>query len=119
MNIEKLIPMLYTKEIKETVDYYVNVLGFTSNAYEPGWSWASLQLDKTEIMLATPPAEVPFEKPIFTGSIYFKTDNVDQLWDKLKGKTKICYGLENFDYGMREFAVYDNNGYLLQFGQEI
>jgi len=23
------------------------------------------------------------------------------------------------DWGMREFAIYDNNGYMLQFGQEI
>ncbi|MFN5228579.1 MAG: hypothetical protein ACK5Q3_18600 [Planctomycetota bacterium] len=27
--------------------------------------------------------------------------------------------LEDFDYGMREFAIYDNNGYLLQFGQSL
>lgn len=26
--------------------------------------------------------------------------------------------LEDFDYGMREFAIY-NNGYLLQFGQSL
>lgn len=29
------------------------------------------------------------------------------------------YPVEDFGYGMREFAIYDNNGYLLQFGQEI
>ncbi len=37
----------------------------------------------------------------------------------LKGKSKICYSIENFEYGMREFAIYDNNDYVLQFGQEI
>jgi hypothetical protein len=26
---------------------------------------------------------------------------------------------KNFFYGMREFAIRDNNGYILQFGQEI
>lgn len=26
---------------------------------------------------------------------------------------------KNDDWGMREFAIYDNNGYLLQFGQEV
>ncbi|MGI8410862.1 MAG: VOC family protein [Pyrinomonadaceae bacterium] len=55
----------------------------------------------------------------FTGSFYFHTDDVDALWDKLKDKAKICYGIENVFHGMREFGVYDNNGYLLQFGQEI
>lgn len=37
---------------------------------------------------------------------------------ELKDKAKGYRGIENFDYGMREFAVYDNNGYLLRFGQE-
>jgi hypothetical protein len=27
--------------------------------------------------------------------------------------------MEDFEYGMREFAIRDNNGYILQFGQEI
>jgi hypothetical protein len=31
----------------------------------------------------------------------------------------IVYPLEDFPYGMREFAIRDNNGYILQFGQEI
>ncbi len=55
----------------------------------------------------------------FTGSFYFSTDDVDAMWARLKDKAKVCYGIENFDYGMRKFAVYDNNGYLLQFGQAI
>jgi hypothetical protein len=37
----------------------------------------------------------------------------------LKAKTKICYSIENFEYGMRKFAIYNNNDYVLQFGQEI
>jgi len=54
-----------------------------------------------------------------TGSFYFTTDDVDALWQELKDKARVCYDIENFEWGMREFAVYDNNGYLLQFGQEI
>jgi uncharacterized glyoxalase superfamily protein PhnB len=41
------------------------------------------------------------------------------MWNKLKDKATVCYGIEDTVYGMREFAVCDNNGYLLQFGQEI
>jgi len=32
---------------------------------------------------------------------------------------RICYPIETFEYGMREFAIYDNNGYLLQFGEAV
>src|SRR6185503_21212407 len=98
---------------------YTDVLGFSCNNYQPGNGWASLQLDNVEIMVALPNDHMPFDKPAFTGSFYFRTDNVDGLWQKLKDMTRVCYEIENFDYGMREFAVYDNNGYLLQFGQEI
>jgi len=41
------------------------------------------------------------------------------MWEKVKDKANICYGIEDFEYRMREFAIYDNNGYTLQFGQEI
>lgn len=32
---------------------------------------------------------------------------------------RVCYPIEDFHYGMREFAIFDNNGYLLQFGQPV
>ena len=70
-------------------------------------------------MLSKPNNHIPFEKPNFTGSFYFRTKDVDILWNAIKDKLNICYSIENFDYGMREFAVYDNNGYLLQFGCEL
>jgi len=119
MKLTKLTPMLTTTDLKGTVYFYVQTLGFTCNALQMEWGWTSIQLDSIEIMFALPNDHMPFDKPTFTGSFYFKTDNVDQLWERLKDKTKICYSLENFEYGMREFAIYDNNDYLLQFGQEI
>jgi uncharacterized glyoxalase superfamily protein PhnB len=78
-----------------------------------------VQLDNAEFIISKPNDHIPFDKPTFTGSFYINTDNVDNIWDLIKEKVKICYPIENFEYGMREFAVYDNNGYLLQFGQEI
>jgi hypothetical protein len=41
---------------------------------------------------------------------------VAALWAEVKDVAKIAYPLEVFDYGMSEFAIYDNNGYMLQFG---
>lgn len=112
-------PMLWTNELKETIAFYVNVLGFTCDEYNEEWGWASLHRDSTELMLAKPNAHTPFEKPLFTGSFYITVDDVDALWNQLDGKCSVCYEIETFEWGMREFAVYDNNGYLLQFGQNI
>nr|WP_314492309.1 hypothetical protein [uncultured Chryseobacterium sp.] len=55
----------------------------------------------------------------FSGSFYFNVSDVDRLWDDLNSITKICCRIETFDWGMREFAIYDNNGYILQFGQPL
>lgn len=35
----------------------------------------------------------------------------------LLGLRPILYTEKVEEYGMREFAIYDNNGYILQFGQ--
>lgn len=81
--------------------------------------WASVKGDEIRIMFALPTDHVNFERPVFTGSIYLYTDDMESLWIKLKDKVQIRYPLEKFDYGMWEFAIYDNNGYMIQFGQEF
>lgn len=114
-----LKPMLYTKQLSDTIAFYTKILGFECAAFEETWGWASLQKDDVEIMLAYPNVNISFDAPAFTGSFYIITDKVDELWDACKDKCKVCYDIESFEYGMREFAIYDNNGYLLQFGQQI
>jgi uncharacterized glyoxalase superfamily protein PhnB len=114
-----LKPVLYTKQLKETVAFYTDVLGFKCAAFDESCGWASLQKEAVEIMLSWPNEHIPFESPAFTGSFYITTNAVDELWESYKDKCRVCYEIENFDYGMREFAIYDNNGYLLQFGQQL
>ena len=119
MKLHELTPMLWTKDLKGSVEFYTTLLGFQCKALSEEWGWASVTRDSVNIMFALPNEHEPFDKPTFTGSFYLKCDNVEDMWQQLKGKTKICYPIESFEYGMREFAIYDNNGYLLQFGQEI
>ena len=118
MKLTFLRPMIRTREMKETIDFYTNLLGFTCEEYNQEWGWASLHKDDVVIMVALPNEHTPFDKPTYTGSFYINTDNIDYWWEHLKDKVNLCYGIENFDYNMREFAFYDNNGYLIQYGQE-
>ena len=111
--------MLYTQHVKETVEFYTAILGFTCGNFMEDWSWATFSRGGVELMVALPNAHLPFEKPLFTGSFYINVSDVDFIWNEVKDKTTVCYPIESFDYGMREFAVYDNNGYLLQFGQPV
>ena len=111
--------MLETPDIGATVEFYTRVLGFITENYEPDMGWVSLKSGDINIMFALPNQHRNIPKPIMSGSLYFNTNNVDEVWESIKELTLICYPIENFDYGMREFAIFDNNGYLLQFGQEI
>ncbi len=117
MELQALTPMLRTRDFQSTIAFYTNVLGFSCASQSP--AWASLSRDRVVLMLATPNDHEGDQAPVFTGSLYFQTDQVDELWRALNGKARICYPIESFSFGMREFAIYDNNGYLLQFGQPI
>ena len=119
MHLRNLTPMLWTTELKTTMDFYTTTLGFTVNNFNEEWGWLHMQKDAVTIMFARPNAHEPFDKPACTGSFYFYTDGVDALWEKLKDAPFVYYGIEDFEYGMREFAIKDNNGYILQFGKEI
>lgn len=119
MKLTDLRPMIWTEQLSETVSFYTTILGFVCNEMNEEWQWASLSKDDVGVMVAKPNAHTSFTKPTFTGSFYFNTDNVDELWEELKDKTNVVYPIDNFEYEMREFAIHDNNGYLLQFGQSI
>jgi uncharacterized glyoxalase superfamily protein PhnB len=111
--------MMWTEDLDTTIGFYTDTLGFTCREKNEDWGWASLGRDDVWIMLARPNEHAAYDKIGFTGSFYFTTDDVETLWADLKSKAKVCYDIETFPWGMREFAVYDNNGYLLQFGQEM
>ena len=111
--------MLWTVDLEESIAFYTQLLGFTFGEVNDDWAFAHLHKDEVEIILVKPNEQTPFDNPTFTGSLYFDTDDVDALWESLKDIAAICYEIENFDWGTREFAIYDNNGYILQFGQHI
>jgi uncharacterized glyoxalase superfamily protein PhnB len=119
MAFVSMTPMLRSKDIKATIEFYSQVLQFKVDEFNEEWGWASLSKDGVELMVATPNEHMPFESAGFTGSFYFRVDDIESLWNQINTKAKTCYPLESFEYGMKEFAIYDNNGYLLQFGEPI
>jgi uncharacterized glyoxalase superfamily protein PhnB len=122
MKLTGLRPMLETESLQETIEFYTSMLGFTCEGVYPNTEnpyWASLRKDNVSIMFTARNDHSIFDKTLMTGSLYFNTDEVDRIWEELKDKAKIEYPIENFNYCMREFAIRDPNGYLLQFGQEI
>ena len=117
MIITELTPVFRTWDISGSVAFYRDVLGFDVLTHEE--HWAMLAFGTVRLMLSAPNAHEGDVKPGFTGSLYFRVTDAQEVWERVHEKASICYPIEDFEYGMREFGIYDNNGYLLQFGQDL
>lgn len=65
-----------------------------------------------------PPHGTPAE-PVCSGTFYVYPDSVDALAEELAGVVEFAWGPELMEYGMREFAVQDPNGYYLAFAEPV
>jgi catechol 2,3-dioxygenase-like lactoylglutathione lyase family enzyme len=128
MGLQKLSPILWTRDLNGTLLFYETVLGFKGKSNFP--RFASLTRENVEIMFIVPQDEPEeckdpndkgdfFPKPMLTGSIFIVTDQVDKLWELVKDKATIQSSIADREYGMRDFSILDNNGYELVFGQDI
>ncbi len=120
MKFERLTPMLWTNDIKGSITFYQNLLGFELDEFNEEWGWCHMHKEEVRIMFAVPNEHIPYPgSPVFTGSFYLYVEEVDELWDELKNKATIRYSIANFSHHMREFSILDNNGYMLQFGRDL
>jgi catechol 2,3-dioxygenase-like lactoylglutathione lyase family enzyme len=128
MKLTRLSPILWTKNLKETIDFYENVLDFKSSSSFPNFVY--LSREDVALMFVVPEGEPEdckdadnpesfFPRPLLTGSIYIYIDQVDELWNSIKDKTRIKSSLEDREYLMRDFSILDNNGYEIVFGEDI
>ena len=109
--------MLGTRNLKRTMRFYQENLGFECLGMYPDNEnpcWASLWNGEVEIAFSA-----HNKKLSMTGTIYLYVENVEEIWKSLKDKVEIVYPLKDFDYGMREFGIRDNNGYILNIGENI
>jgi catechol 2,3-dioxygenase-like lactoylglutathione lyase family enzyme len=121
MQLQALSPILWTKNLQETISFYETVLGFKSRSNFP--NFAALSRDNAEIMFVVPTGEPDdrdfFPKPILTGSIYIFTQDVNEFWESVKEKATIKTPIADRQYLMRDFSIIDNNGYEIVFGEDI
>jgi hypothetical protein len=62
---------------------------------------------------------MPVDQPAMTRSIYCKWMALDAKRERLVEGCPLNYGVEDFCYATREFAIRASSGYLLQFGQRL
>jgi catechol 2,3-dioxygenase-like lactoylglutathione lyase family enzyme len=129
--ISGIRPMLETKDLRGTIAFWSDLLGFVCNSTfgeDPNHpTWASLGRDGVNLMFTTMHTheegadhdhDHPSE-PVMTGSLYVDIDDVDALALDLGGKVPLLWGPVDTAYDMREIAITDPNGYLIIFGQPV
>jgi uncharacterized glyoxalase superfamily protein PhnB len=127
MNVKRITPVLFVKEIEPVLSFWVDRLGFNKAIEVPhGDKLGFVALDKgnTEIMYQSfaslgedMPAilEAAKKGPTF---LYIEVDNLDAVITALKG-SKITQPERTAFYGMREIGFQDPAGHYITFAQRV
>ena len=114
----RVVPSLLARDVRETIDFYQDVLGFTLTGKWPDEvdpKWVELSRDDVALQFfAEAPVGIPKE-PIMSGTLYLYPSDVRELAKEWENRVKFAWGPEVMDYGMREFGIRDCNGYYLAF----
>lgn len=134
MEWNQITPEFDVFNLEETLNFYVNLVGFHVVYDRPEDKFAFLQFENVQIMVQ----EIDFENnkwgtgelkyPLGVG-INFEIDvtNIDEIYNKLtEANYKIFVNMEEHWYrkddelmGCKEFLVQDPNGYLLRFNEDL
>ncbi len=138
MKANKLTPNFEVKDIRKTVEFYQTALGFslvmavpeTQDGIEQSfvdnkeYVYALVNKDNVEMMFQKTESfkrDVLFGKglPIAASvSFYMEVDGIDDFYEQIKDKGLNPTELKTAWYGMREFYLKDNNGYILGFAEK-
>ncbi len=119
-----LSPTLAVRDMKETIEFYKNSLGFEMglafpDANNPGY--AELSKDGMVLMfILAKSCDIGTEEKLGIGvNLYMQIDgDIDEYYRELKKRgVKITVDITDEPYGIRDFTVEDVNGYQLTFNQ--
>ena len=119
-----LSPLLAVRNMKESIEFYPNSLGFKLGMCFPDASnpeYADLLKDGMSLMII--PARnigIGEKEKLGTGvNLYLQIDgDIDEYYKELKGKgVKIAVEIKDEPFGIRDFTVEDSDGYQLTFNQ--
>jgi len=120
--IVRVAPYLLVPDVAAAGEYYRDVLGFEReySAGEPP-EFAIYSRDGHPVMFrraSDPSRIVPAERQGGTWDLFCWVEGIEALQAELKRRgAEFAYELTLQQYGMREIAVRDLNGYVLGFGE--
>lgn len=113
-----IMPVLKVSDLDRSMGWYVDALGFVADAKsrdDGGAEYCFLHAGPTQMILST--GSHLGDVPGMTGTIYFRVVGVDELFNRVAGRSEVVWPLENQPYGTREFGIRDPDGYILAFAQ--
>ena len=136
--MKRLTPNMAVKNVRETVEYYVENFGFTiamavsedrsaignTLAEDKEYVWANIMHGEVGFMFQRADilrADIgDFFSDLGASSTYYiEVEDVDALYEKIKHQVEILKPIEDVWYGAREFYVRDCNGYVLGFSMML
>ena len=138
MKLIKLTPNFAVSDIKKTVLFYQDVLGFKLEMAVPEdkngieneldenkyYVYAMMIRDGVELMFQRTDSideDIPPLKGVTQGasvSFYMEVEDVEALYQDMELKTDVVIELKTAWYGMKEFYIKDCNGYILGFAEK-
>ncbi|HEY9002897.1 MAG TPA: VOC family protein [Mucilaginibacter sp.] len=122
----RINPLLPVKNLRETLDYYRDTLGFSDE-----WTWTDKNGNETDGGIRRDDMRLLFgEAPDFVIIIssYPKSrlplmwfvENIDEIFKEYKARgIEFADTLRTHPYGLREFAFIDINGYYIRVSEGI
>jgi len=130
MTFNTLTPNLMVENVAATLEWYAENLDAEEFGRMPPESddpeWAQIALDDCGLMFQER-GSIEADVPALAGrevggsfTCYIDVDDAEALYDRLTHAGQpVVQELRETDYGRREFAVTDPNGYVLNFGEKL
>jgi uncharacterized glyoxalase superfamily protein PhnB len=126
INVKRITPVLFVKEIEPVLPFWVDKLGFTKAVEVPHGNkigFVALQKGSTEVMYQSY-ASVEEDMPLIAETrkgptfLYIEVDNLDAVRNALKG-AKIVQPERTAFYSMREIGFQEPGGHYVTFAQSV
>ena len=126
MNVKRITPVLFVKEIEPVLPFWIEKLGFAKTIEVPHGNklgFVALQKGSTEVMYqsySSVAEDMPLLKEIDKGPtfLYIEVDNLDAILKALKG-SKVVQPERTAFYGMREIGYQEPGGHYVTFAQPV
>jgi catechol 2,3-dioxygenase-like lactoylglutathione lyase family enzyme len=115
---DRVLPCLFVSDMRRSLEFYVEKLGFTQTGYYPIESEpirTEIRRDDVALVLYTDARRRDDHTPAFTGAFYIFPESIERLAAELRERVPFAWGPEDTELGLREFAIRDPDGYTLIF----